>query len=602
MFEIFRRRRRAAARHRTRLARNTMSLQPLETRIMLDAQFAFGGSTLTLNQFTEVDTEGVRLSQADDGALIVELAEGVFSGSEGSGATLTSPSTLRLSPAAVDGMTSININDGAVGAGADPNVTIGDLELEDVALAVNGGGNFSSEAGAEALLDAVMATVDEATIDGLIGIDDDESLAIQTESAFDIGRDGQLASDGATIDLTAGGPFGGEGVISSQPQIGDGGNIKIATEAGATFAGTIDASGAHGQRATEETGATVGGSGGTITISQRAAATAALQIGIVRSNGGDGGVDASDRGRSSGAGGDGGNISITVNGGRDLEAELVESIGGVGGRRTGATGNASAGGTAGNINITAGSVIATRLRANGGIGGTAVTGGNSGKGGDGGSINVSASNQGGRSINVRAVETSAGRGGRAIGDGNGGNGGDAGNISMTANQASLVLGNVFAHGGRGGSADSGNGGNGGSGNSVSLSSAIALYVNKLQVIGGVGGTSQSGSGGNGGSGGNATVTGTRRVDIRELRTFGGRGAAGSTGGDGGDAGNANITATAVRAIVLLEFANANGGTAANNGGDGGTLTFNADREDLGTLMIDGGRGINGNDGDEGSVQ
>ncbi len=585
---------RSSAQKRQRIRR----LERLESRIALDAKFNFGGSTLTLNQFTESQAESVTL-QTSGNALVVRLAEGTFSGTSANGASLVNPSTLRLNASAVARLTNININDGAPNSGADPMVRLGNLDLPNVSVALNGTGNFVQLGGRTATLDAFFANTTSGNIFGSLGIDDDGSINVTTLRNLNFGGAGELTSDGSTIDLTVRQFFTGSGSIVSTPDVGDGGNIKISTTGGANFVGTIDASGADGSSASGQMAATVGGTGGNITISQASIASSPLQLGTIVTEGGEGGRDDTSAGRAAAAGGDGGGVTITVNGDEELIASKVSADGGDGGLRSRRSLSAGGGGTAGNISLTAGRIDIDNVFAQGGLGGIATSGGNAGAGGGGGAITLVATSRGGRGLDVGTLSADGGQGGNASGSGTAGAGGDAGNLSLTSSSAAIVGQSLRAGGGGGGSAQSGRGGNGGSGNSIGLSSGVNTSLQFINSAGGNGGISQLGRGGNGGSGGGVTVSSTRGLSLREIQTSGGIGASGNTGGNGGTAGNATLNAS--RGVLRIRTALAEGGRGQNNGGDGGTLTLTGARESFGRLSVQGGDGVSGIDGDDGSI-
>ena len=568
----------------------------LETRLPLDASFSFGGSTLTLNDFTEVSAEAVTISRNGDG-IQVKLREGTFDGNEGNGATLSDPSTLRLDAEAVDGLTSIKLNDGSVGQGADPNVTLNNLDLADVALTINGAGSLRVNEGKTALFDSVLADVANAQIRGELAIDDDGSIKLTTERSLMVA--GTLRTDAATIELDAGGRLWGGGTITTRPETGDGGNIKITTRDGANFKGTIDASGGDGTAADSNSAATVGGTGGNVTLSQVSGASSGVLLGDVVTNGGEGGRDTTTVQRAAAGGGDGGGITVTVNGNRVLRADVIESRGGVGGRNARTESAGGDGGTAGNISLSARSISAEAVKAVGGRGG-ASNGGSGGAGGSGGNVTLNGKRPGGEAIKVDTIAADGARGGYAnTAGGDGGTGGDAGSISLTATDSDLDVRAVRANGGVGGDSVDGTGGNGGSGNTINASVGGRAVIQQLQSRGASAGTSESGIGGNGGSGGGVTLNADERSNIGTLRINGGSGG-GPASGNGGDAGNATIKVASGKLVV--QNGEAAGGDGTNNGGDGGTLTFTAEQMNIRNTDVKGGVGESGADGDDGVVK
>ena len=594
--------RRDDRRGRYRLGR----LESLETRIALDAKFSFGGSTVTINQFTEMQSETLVVWQSR-GAVSFRLTEGMWTDVQSTEARLINPQTVRLDAPAAESLMSITVNDGSVGDGADPGIDLRNLDLPDVAVTLNGTGTLLTRSVAGATLDSLVANVSDARMTGVLGIDDDGSIKITTEG--DLFVSGEIRAEGSTIELTVGDQLTGDGVITTSPEFGDGGNIMVSLSDGSDFGGRLDASGGVGQTASGEMAAMVGGSGGNITVSRQSSGTSPVVIDELLSVGGRGGPDFTQGERDAGAGGDGGGITVTVNGDGDFESSRLDNSGGVGGYRSAAAFASGGGGTAGNINVNVGGVMMVgEVISRGGPGAASTAGGNAGDGGGGGAITLQSAAMDGSGVTFERLDARGGRGGRVTDNSSSadaGAGGDAGNISIDTAGSSIDGQVIIAYGGDGGESLAGQGGNGGSGNTVTIA-AGAIDLRFIGVLGGNGGSSDSGAGGNGGNGGNGgdggglSVSGDDRVAINRLSTSGGNGVGGQTTSNGGTAGNASIQGD--QGEIDIDEALAEGGRGENNGGGGGTLTFEAVDLILGRLSVDGGVGVNGTDGDDGSIQ
>ena len=311
--------------------------------------------------------------------------------------------------------------------------------------------------------------------------------------------------------------------------------------------------------------------GGSVTVGQSGAASAAI---LVETNGGDGGGGGEPGGSDSSEGGNGGNggaggtasatvlgtvtyngltgtgqlsgqgILIQANGGRGGNGGGAESItggaggggfAGAGGSATLTLGNAASIGTVRTSGNFSHGALVQSVGGGGGDGGVAhwgATGGAGAAGGDGGLVSVDAPN-----ASVIATGTSSGALlAQSIGGG-GGSGGDA--IGVTVG-FDVTIG--------------GNGGLGGNGGPVTLNLGKSVFAS-TNTMGGAGILVQS-IGGAGGAGGSATAKGFGAVTL----TIGG------DAGGGGTGGGVDITS---ESLITTYGDHAHGLEAQSIGGGGG---------------------------------